>query len=104
MPLTPRQCRFVNEYLVDMNATNAAVRAGYSPKTAKSQASRLLTIANLKAEIQIKQKEDEKRLKIDRDMVLAKLEGAIELARENRDPVGMILAAAEIGKMQGYYK
>jgi len=104
MPLNARQSRFVNEYLVDMNATNAAVRAGYSPKTAKSQASRLLTNVYLKTEIQMRQKEDEIRLVIDRDMVLAKLEGAIELARENRDPVGMILAAAEINRMMGYYK
>ena len=74
MPLNARQSLFVNEYLVDMNATNAAVRAGYSPKTAKSQASRLLTIVNVKAEIQMRQNDDENRLKIDREMVLAKLE------------------------------
>lgn len=33
--LTPRQRRFVEEYLVDLNATQAAIRAGYSPKTAR---------------------------------------------------------------------
>jgi len=104
MPLNARQSKFVNEYLVDMNATNAAVRAGYSPKTAKSQASRLLTNVYLKTEIQMRQNDDEKRLKIDREMVLAKLGEAIELARENGDPMSMILAAASIGKMQGYYK
>ena len=32
--LTPRQSRFVDEYLVDLNATQAAIRAGYSEKTA----------------------------------------------------------------------
>lgn len=36
MPLTPKQQRFVEEYLVDLNATQAAVRAGYSAKTAHS--------------------------------------------------------------------
>ena len=35
MPLTPKQSRFVEEYLVDMNATQAAIRAGYSKKTAR---------------------------------------------------------------------
>ena len=60
MPLTPRQHLFVNEYLVDMNATNAAIQAGYSPKTAKSQASRLLTNVNLKSEILKKQKSKHK--------------------------------------------
>src|SRR5262249_53478937 len=41
--LTPKQERFVQEYLVDLNATQAAIRAGYSKKTATEQASRLLT-------------------------------------------------------------
>lgn len=41
--LTPKQELFVNEYLVDLNATQACIRAGYSEKTAESQASRLLT-------------------------------------------------------------
>ena len=34
--LTPKQQRFVDEYLIDLNATQAAIRAGYSPKTAHS--------------------------------------------------------------------
>ena len=33
--LTPKQRRFVNEYLIDLNATQAAIRAGYSKKTAQ---------------------------------------------------------------------
>ncbi len=40
--LTPKQEMFVREYLVDLNATQAAIRAGYSAKTADVQASRLL--------------------------------------------------------------
>lgn len=39
--LTPKQQRFVAEYLVDMNATQAAIRAGYSQKTADVQGPRL---------------------------------------------------------------
>ena len=104
MPLNARQSLFVNEYLVDMNATSAAVRAGYSPKTAKSQASRLLTNVNLTREISRRQREDENRLKMDREMVLTKLDDAIELARVNCDPRAMILAAAEINKMMGFYR
>jgi len=99
-----RQSRFVNEYLVDMNATSAAVRAGYSCKTAKSQASRLLTFVDVKLDIQRKQKEDETRLRIDRDKVLDHLGKVIELAEAERDPRTMIEAAAEINKMMGYYK
>ena len=41
--LTPKQERFVQEYLVDLNATQAATRAGYSKKTAQEQSSRLLS-------------------------------------------------------------
>lgn len=41
--LSPKQERFVAEYLVDLNATQAAIRAGYSPKTAQEQSSRLLS-------------------------------------------------------------
>lgn len=41
--MTPKQRRFVDEYLIDLNATAAAKRAGYSQRTARSQAERLLT-------------------------------------------------------------
>jgi len=40
--LNPKQTRFAQEYLVDLNATRAALRAGYSPKTANQQGARLL--------------------------------------------------------------
>lgn len=42
MALTDKQKRFCEEYLIDLNATQAAIRAGYSPKTAEQTASRLL--------------------------------------------------------------
>lgn len=42
MALTPKQQRFCDEYLIDLNATQAAIRAGYSPNTAEQTASRLL--------------------------------------------------------------
>jgi phage terminase small subunit len=43
--LTPKQEAFVREYLIDLNATQAAIRAGYSAKTAQEQSSRLLSKA-----------------------------------------------------------
>lgn len=49
--MTPKQQRFCDEYLVDCNATQAAIRAGYSPKAAKSVGQRLLTYADLKTYI-----------------------------------------------------
>ena len=49
--LTTRQRAFVQEYSIDGNATQAAIRAGYSEKTARFQASRLLTNVNIAAEV-----------------------------------------------------
>lgn len=49
--LTPRQERFVAEYLVDLNATQAAIRAGYSAKTANREGSRLLSKVDIAARI-----------------------------------------------------
>lgn len=53
--LNATQERFVSEYMIDLNATQAAVRAGYSAKTAPQQASRLLTYAKVVAEIEKRQ-------------------------------------------------
>ncbi|MBY0138369.1 terminase small subunit [Paracoccus yeei] len=47
--LTAKQARFVEEYLIDLNATQAAIRAGYSPRTAEQQGSRLLRNAQVAA-------------------------------------------------------
>lgn len=50
--MTPKQQLFVAEYLVDLNATQAAIRAGYSPKTAYSQGERLLKNVEVSSAIQ----------------------------------------------------
>ena len=47
MALTKKQKRFCDEYLIDLNATQAAARAGYSKKTAAQTAARLLTNVNV---------------------------------------------------------
>lgn len=45
--MTPKQARFVAEYLVDLNGTQAAIRAGYSPKGAEVTASKLLRVGKV---------------------------------------------------------
>lgn len=50
--LSPKQQAFVSEYLIDKNGTQAAIRAGYSPKTAQEQSSRLLSKAIVKAAVE----------------------------------------------------
>ncbi|MCG5237121.1 terminase small subunit [Xanthobacter oligotrophicus] len=49
--MTPKQKRFVNEYLLDLNATQAAVRAGYSEKTANAKGSFLLSLPEVREKI-----------------------------------------------------
>src|SRR5687768_12531966 len=56
MSLTPRQQRFVEEYLIDLNATQAAIRSGYSQRTANEQAAQLLAKLSIQEAIQEKQK------------------------------------------------
>ena len=51
MPLNPRQQRFVDQYLKDLNGTQAAIRAGYSQRSAHVQAARLLSHDNVRAAI-----------------------------------------------------
>ena len=55
--LNEKQQRFADEYLIDLNATRAAIRAGYSEKTAYSQGERLLRHAEVKTYIREKMEE-----------------------------------------------
>lgn len=71
--LTPKQQAFVNEYLIDLNATQAAIRAGYSQKTANRIATENLSKPVIQAEIQKAIKEREKRTEINQDFVLREL-------------------------------
>lgn len=68
--LTPKQQRFVEEYLVDLNATQAAIRAGYSEKTAKVIGHENLTKPDIAAAIESAQKKLSERTEITQDMVL----------------------------------
>lgn len=68
--LNEKQQRFADEYLVDCNGTQAAIRSGYSENSAKEQASRLLTNANIRAYIEQKQSERSERTNITADFVL----------------------------------
>ena len=71
--LTAKQQRFCDEYLIDLNASQAAIRAGYSPKTAEQAASRLLTIVKVSDEIKRKMAERSKRTGINQDRVVQEL-------------------------------
>lgn len=71
--LTAKQQRFVEEYLIDLNATQAAIRAGYSEATAAEQGSRLLTNVKVSKAIAEDRKRLSERTEITQDRVLAEL-------------------------------
>jgi phage terminase small subunit len=71
--VSPKQRAFVLEYLVDLNATQAAIRAGYSAKTADQQGSRLLANVKIAEAISAAQLARAERTKIDADWVLTRL-------------------------------
>lgn len=92
--LTPRQSRFVDEYLIDLNATQAAIRAGYSEKTAYSQGQRLLKKAEVQEAIAEAQKRAQKRVQRTMDDVLADLRAvALDAMQKIPDKDGNLLMA-----------
>ncbi len=72
--LNDRQAAFVREYVVDFNATQAAIRAGYSAKSAEACASRLLTNAKVAAAIQEAKASVCKRAELTTDRIVQELE------------------------------
>lgn len=71
--LTEKQQRFVDEYLIDLNATQAAIRAGYSVKTANEQGARLLANVSVQQKIAEKMADRSKRTGVNQDRVVLEL-------------------------------
>jgi phage terminase small subunit len=71
--MTPKQERFVAEYLVDLNATQAAIRAGYSPKVANREGTRLLSNAVIAAAVAEKTQAQLAKVDITAERVKARL-------------------------------
>src|SRR5690606_3575297 len=71
--LTPKQERFCREYLIDLNATQAAIRAGYAEGSAKVTASRLLSNANVAARLAQLQEKTARKLEISAETVAREL-------------------------------
>ena len=80
--LTPKQSLFVAEYLVDLNATQAAIRAGYSEKTAQEQPSRLLSKVIISDAIQSAMNKRSERVDISADYVLKTIQETIERCKQ----------------------
>lgn len=71
--LTEKQQCFVDEYLIDLNATQAAIRSGYSAKTADQQGSRMLANVKVQEEIAKAMAERSKRTGVNQDKVVLEL-------------------------------
>lgn len=92
--LTPLQAAFCREYLVDLNAAAAAVRAGYSSKGARQTGHALLQQPAVRERVRELQARRARRLDIDADYVLATLADTIERCRQAmpvRDGRGRII-------------
>jgi phage terminase small subunit len=83
--LTPKQRRFVDEYLVDLNATRAAIRAGYSPKTANEQASMNLAKLSIREAVAKAREMQRARLERTADDVLRDIYDAAKKALAEGD-------------------
>jgi phage terminase small subunit len=82
--LTPRQKRFVNEFIIDLNATQAAIRAGYSEKAASQQGNRLLSYVQVKCAIDAAQEDRRKASEISAEYVLGRIHEVLERCTQHR--------------------
>lgn len=118
--LTPKQRRFCDEYLIDLNATQAAIRAGYSEKTARAIGAENLTKPDVRAYIDERMAAKEEQLIAEQDEVLryltavmrgqskshvlARGEWGVEKVIEKKPDEKERLKAAELlGKRYGIY-
>ncbi|OEZ02309.1 MULTISPECIES: terminase small subunit [Stenotrophomonas] len=100
-PLTAKQQRFVQEYLKDQNGTQAAIRSGYSEKTAKQQGSRLLTEPRIQAAVRVGQQKMAKKAEVTVDSLMAELEQARKLALKEKQASAAVTATMGKGKLAG---
>lgn len=87
--MTAKQQRFCDEYLIDLNATQAAIRAGYSKKTARQIGQENLTKLDIKEYIEKRMAEKEKELIADQDEVMRYLSAVMR--REHKESVVVTL-------------
>ena len=101
--MTPKQKTFIAEYLIDLNATQAAIRAGYSKRSAYSQGQRLLKLAVTAKAIAKSQHERAERTKTNADWVINELVSNHVTATEDRNLAQSTRALELIGKHHGAF-
>lgn len=104
MALNNKQRKFIDEYLKDMNATQAAIRAGYSASTAKQQGSRLLTNVDVENEIKRRQAISSNKADKTREQVIKDLQTVIDMyLTAGRNTPNALKAIDMLSKLQGWY-
>lgn len=106
MALTPKQQRFVDEYLVDLNGAAAYRRAGYAAKTdkvASAGAARLLANVSIAAAVAAAQGERKKRLELSQDTVVENLLCEAQYRGEGASHSARVTAWVHLGKHLGMW-
>lgn len=101
--LTDRQTRFCEEYLIDLNATQAAIRAGYSEKTANRIASELLSKLDIQEKITELKAERAKRTEMTQDSVIQELAAVARAEVKGVRAVDKLKALELLGKHLGMF-
>jgi phage terminase small subunit len=98
--LTTKQQAFCREYIIDLNASAAARRAGYSAHTSEQQGSRLLTNVEVQAEIEQAMDERAERAEVDAAYVVERLQDEAENAKSDSARVAALgLLARHLGML-----
>ena len=101
--MTPKQTCFVQEYLIDLNATQAAIRAGYSKKTARQVASENLSKPDIQRAIEEAQQVRAERTGLTQDAVVQDLLKEAEFKGEGSSPAARVSAWAHLGRHLGMF-
>ena len=101
--LTPRQELFCHEFLKDLNATGAAIRAGYSKNNASKNAYMLTKDKNISERLAELKSEQTKRTKIEADDILRRLVRISEKTEQEGDYNAAIRSLELLGKHQAMW-
>ena len=102
--LTPKQQRFVEEYLIDLNATQSAIRAGYSEKTAAVIGAENLIKPNIAKAIAEAQEKLSNKAQVTVEMVVQGLLNEAKDLSEGSTQSARVSAWAHLGKHLGMFK
>lgn len=97
-PLTDKQERFVAEYLVDLNSTQAAIRSGYSPRSAKKQGFENLQKPEIRRAINASKRRVAAKLEISAERVLQRLSDLSKKAEKAGQFSAAVMAETRIGQ------